>query len=383
VKAVPQLNDVAGDWDVVVIGAGPAGTSAAIDLAQLGKSVLLVERKMMPRFKVCGCCLNQRSVDQLNQLGLLDRVWDANPVPLQRFHWVSRQNSVDIPLPGGIAMSRSTLDALLAERAAECGTIVLRETMATPTETSTSGRTVQLNHHSQTRNVTAKSVIVAAGLTGRGIDDDSVLVADDSLVGVGRIARDTLAGYEPGVIYMASGVAGYVGLTRIEDGRLNIAAALPARSLREGGPAAACETILRSAGLPEIRNVEAKHDSESRWSGTVSLTWRRSQPSAERTLYIGDAAGYVEPFTGEGITWALSAGRLAAAFLQGGDVAQARLDEWDALYEREIRKPQRLCRWMSRWLRHPILVRQTIGMINLCPWMARPIVRQIAGRSIA
>ena len=379
----PNFSELTDGWDVVVIGAGPAGAAASIELAQFGQRVLLIERKSMPRFKVCGCCLNQRSVDLINRFGILERVMDAGAVPLQRFHWVSRRRAADVALPGGVAVSRETLDSLLVDRAAELGVKFVSETSAALGSLVDSGRKVQLKGGGKTRDVTARMVVVAAGLTARAIGDEveSLSVAEGSYLGVGRMTHDVSAAYEPGVIYMASGEFGYVGVTRVEGGRLNIAAAMSPQILRDMGPDTACRNLLRDSGLPDVGLPGDKKWDIGGWSGTAPLTWRRAKPSSDRTLFIGDAAGYVEPFTGEGIAWALTAGRLAASFIGKDRWSPSRSREWDAAYERDIRGPQRLCRWMSRLLRHPRLVRQTIGVINLCPWLAQPVVRRIVGRS--
>ncbi|MCE2790901.1 MAG: FAD-dependent oxidoreductase, partial [Blastopirellula sp.] len=70
-------------WDIGIVGAGVAGASLAIRLARRGLSVLLVEAQRFPREKVCGGCLNQRALDLLRELGLLDQCTLAGAVPLQ------------------------------------------------------------------------------------------------------------------------------------------------------------------------------------------------------------------------------------------------------------------------------------------------------------
>src|SRR5262249_1926756 len=69
-------------WDVLVVGAGPAGTMAARELAQRGAAVLLVDRAAFPRWKVCGCCLNHRALSTLEAAGLGEMVRRCGAVPL-------------------------------------------------------------------------------------------------------------------------------------------------------------------------------------------------------------------------------------------------------------------------------------------------------------
>ena len=103
---------------------------------------------------------------------------------------------------------------------------------------------------------------------------------------------------------MAVGKGGYVGLVRVEDGGLNAAAAFERRFLRVcGGPAGAASRILSGSGFPAVSAF-----GEAEWRGTVALTRTTRPVAADRVFLIGDATGYVEPFTGEGMAWALDVG---------------------------------------------------------------------------
>ena len=75
--------DIAGtSWDVVVVGAGPAGSMAALEIARRGPSVLLVDKARFPRYRVCGCCLNGRALSLLGSAGLGGLVDEQDPVAL-------------------------------------------------------------------------------------------------------------------------------------------------------------------------------------------------------------------------------------------------------------------------------------------------------------
>ena len=107
---------------------------------------------------------------------------------------------------------------------------------------------------------------------------------------------------------MACGAGGYTGLVRLEDGRLDVAAAFDAAWVRAaGGPGRAAARLLREAGWPAPDRLEALP-----WRGTPALTRRPRRVAAERLFVVGDAAGYVEPFTGEGMAWALASGAAVA-----------------------------------------------------------------------
>jgi flavin-dependent dehydrogenase len=174
---------------------------------------------------------------------------------------------------------------------------------------------------------------------------------------------------------MAWGAAGYVGIANVEDSRLDIAAAVDPRALAVSTtPGELISTILNDSGLP--MSVDVGH---AIWRGTPLLT-RQSWPLASRRcLLIGDAAGYVEPFTGEGIGWAMRSAVLASTFLKGGldKWNQASLDRWQRLYDRTFGGRQRQCRRIVTLMRSKTLRRVALWGLQTAPRLARPLVRQL------
>ena len=106
-------------WDVIVVGAGPAGSVTARELARRGRRVLLVDKAIFPRMKVCGCCLNSAAIRTLERLGLAHVLEGA--IPLDRVRIAAGARSADVNLPRGMALSREVLDARLVEAAIEAG----------------------------------------------------------------------------------------------------------------------------------------------------------------------------------------------------------------------------------------------------------------------
>src|SRR5262249_46295116 len=115
-------------WDVVVIGAGPAGSLAARELARRNCTVLLVDRAAFPRWKVCGSCLNGRALAMLDEAGLGDLPERNEAVPLSAFHLAGGGRAATVSLPGGVALSRSRFDAALVEEAIREGAAFLPQT---------------------------------------------------------------------------------------------------------------------------------------------------------------------------------------------------------------------------------------------------------------
>ncbi|MFP4145972.1 MAG: NAD(P)/FAD-dependent oxidoreductase [Phycisphaeraceae bacterium] len=371
--------DHASTTDVLVIGAGPAGSFAARQLARTGLDVTLAERSTFPREKACGCCLNELGLKVLRRSGLGDLPASLGGRALDEVYLASAGRSARLPLPGGIALSRSRLDEGLLNAARDAGATVHTETAARVGHSDARGIRATLQGSDAPREVRARVVLVADGLAGSSLRDRQdfrVAVAPAALMGAAAIAPGAPMSYREGVIYSAIGERGYCGVVLIEAGRADVAAALdPAFAKQAGGPGPASLALLESAGLP-VPDTWRGLD----WHGSPRLTRRREPSAAQRLFLLGDAAGFVEPFTGEGMTWALltaeAVTELAAA---GADQWRADLvPAWERRYRTLLAHRQRRCHLIARLLRHPHAVRAAVGAIDVWPGLARPVVRRIA-----
>jgi flavin-dependent dehydrogenase len=179
---------------------------------------------------------------------------------------------------------------------------------------------------------------------------------------------------------MACANGGYVGLVRLEDGRLNIAAAFDTDLVKRcGGLGHAAASVLREAGLPAIDGIDALP-----WHGTPRLTRHVDTPAARRLFLLGDAASFVEPFTGEGMAWALASGVAVVPFVVQACQAwrPALSAEWTDCYRHTIVRRQLLCRAAALALRHPSLVRMIVAAVHHFPLVAAPFVRSIGHAGI-
>ena len=224
-------------WDVVIIGAGPTGSLAARQLALAGANVLLVDRLSFPRWKVCGCCLNGRAVSILEQTGVLEDVHAAGAVSLTNFElWASRQ-SLTLSLPTSLSLSRTQLDALLVRAAIAAGAAFLPETEARLGCLTSDYREVVLARHAESVSIRGKVVLVCEGLNHRLLSrtkEFSSYVDERSCIGAGAVTPLKRGMFKEGTIFMAVGRAGYVGAVLVEDGLLNLAAALNPDFLKDG-----------------------------------------------------------------------------------------------------------------------------------------------------
>ncbi|MFO0909841.1 MAG: NAD(P)/FAD-dependent oxidoreductase [Isosphaeraceae bacterium] len=366
-------------WDVAVVGAGPAGALTAHQAARAGASVLLVERRAFPRPKVCGACLNGRALAALDAAGLGTVCEHEGALPLDRFEVAMRGRRAVLPLPGGKALDRATLDAALSREAIASGVDFLPETRArlVSCETASSQRTLKLESHGHSAQVSARVVVIAAGLASGLVDDEpglSTWVSPSARIGAGCQVAEAPEGYTPGAILMAVAEGGYVGLVHIASG-WNVAAAFDRDFVRsQGGPGEAAVEVIRSAGFPAFLAL-----ADADWSGTVALT-RTTRPVASHRLFlIGDAAGYVEPFTGEGMGWAfasaLAAGPLAA---QGArDWSPQVAGRWIQEYNRLVGRRAAICRGLAYLSRRPLAARVALTAASWLPGVTAPLIRRL------
>jgi flavin-dependent dehydrogenase len=372
-----NLSEAAGClWDVVVVGAGPAGSLAARELARLGAHVLLVDRSWFPRFKVCGCCLNLRALSALTALGLGDLPDRRGAVRLQGVRLAAGGLQARLDLPGGMALSRAAFDTALVEAAIAAGVAFLPATHATLGPVTAFSRQLLLRQDGREVTIEARLVLAADGLAGRFLGREAVVrVAAASRLGAGVIAADGPASYEAGAIFLACGTGGYVGLVRLEDGRLNLAAAFDPRWVKEAnGCGKAAASILEEAGLPAVERL-----AELPWRGTPLLTRRAVRPWAERVLVLGDAAGYVEPFTGEGMAMALEEAAAVAplAWQACREWRPAWGRRWSLIHRRLVARRHRVCRGVASALRRPGLMRLVVSLLDRFPGLASPLVRYL------
>jgi flavin-dependent dehydrogenase len=364
------------DWDVIVIGAGPAGSVAARQLALRGRRVLLLDKKRFPRRKVCGACLNYSAVTLLDEIGLGGVLRDGDGPEIRRFELRADSRRLSLPLPSGRAISRAALDQRLVDAAIRAGVVFHDGTTATVEGLQGGVRFVDVNGS----RLSAQVVLAADGLGHPSLHSVAEIrdrVVARSRIGAGCEVREFPSEYASGVIHMAVGRGGYVGLVRVEEGTLNIAAAFDARLVREtGGPARAAAVVLAQAGFPEIPVM-----AEADWLGTPALTRTTSPVAAERLFVLGDASGYVEPFTGEGIGWGL-ASAVALAPLADAACTPSWQPSFAAAWSREhtrlVRHRQRVCQSLAMLLKSPTCVRLAMCLASRVPLLLKPLVRGVS-----
>ncbi len=360
------------DSRVLIIGGGVAGTACALRLRSLGMAVDLVEKATFPRPKVCGCCIGEAGLHAFSQLGLRDRVWERAAIT-NRWSASLGGRRIELAIPAGVAISREVLDPLMLESAIEAGAQVTINCTARIESVDPRSVSVKLEHNATTVTANYECVVIASGLRTGGMKD---LMPWTEMprgpFGVSFMASST--DVEPGVIYMACNKDGYVGMVKLADGRVDVAAALNsgATSAAVGTPMTRVQSILASSQFAPVVL------SDPSTLMTTPPLRRARQTGNGRLLAIGDAAGYVEPFTGEGMTWGMQGGIAAAELIatQKGHL-QTVGDEWNQKLETLLRSRKRTCRFVTTALRSPTVCRIAANTLTWFPSLATPLLRSM------
>ena len=174
-------------WDAVIVGAGIAGSLAALGLARRGRKVLLIERAKFPRHKVCGACLNGDAIAGLHSAGVWDKIEALGGHWLNQYSIRSGLNRANLELPGGHAVSRFAMDRVLAESAIAAGAQFLSDTAVTIGSDAPDSATRSL-HDNDGHRYQASVLIAANGLASKpasGDPNDRLVVPSDSRIGLG------------------------------------------------------------------------------------------------------------------------------------------------------------------------------------------------------
>lgn len=384
-----------GPWETVVVGAGPAGAATALRLARAGRRVLLIDRLPMPRGKVCGCCLSPVALRELSNLAAVDSLIDhPAPVPLSSMTLVQGARSARFAFRGGAVVSRERLDTAIVEAGTAAGVAWWSGVEVVSIAAGDGDGLVRLTVRSvdddHLATIRADRCVLATGLVDRVGGDAKDTSArcgrrgngrvGRCLIGVGTTLPADVIDLPTGELHMVVGRRGYCGLVRLEDGRIDVAAAVDRDAVREeGGPAGAVCGVIRGArGVDAVGLAEAL--GRARLLATPPLTRRSALVSADgRILRVGDAAAYVEPFTGEGIGWALVAARLAADAILGGEGGTGIGARYTALHDAHLRASLSRCRRVASWIGSPRLVTAAVMGARFVPGVAARIAPLVIG----
>lgn len=358
-------------WDVAIVGAGPAGATAAIHLATGGHRVLLIDKENFPRDKVCGDGLIADSLRCLKRAGLYEEV--------RRLGYETSMGSVFSPsrvrldIAGEfLTLKRMALDDLIVRKAIERGAVFVKSKV-TGVEAKEDG-SVMIALEESNENVRARIALLATGASvelpaGLGL----VTEPRPSAIALRCYVRSTVV-IDPLVIsYDRSITPGYAWIFPLGKGEYNVGCGL--RYLRRNGHRVNLKDALRSflESFPMARELMSKAESITPTRGAMlRCGLAGARPTGPgNTLVIGESIGATFPFTGEGIGKAMETGEIAARLsdeaLKTGDFES--LGEFPRSVERELRPKYTGYLLAERWLARPWLNDFVARRISRSPYL--------------
>lgn len=378
--------------DVAIAGGGPAGTSAAINLAQQGLKVLLAEHKRFPREKLCGEFISPECIKHFERLGVANEITLAKGAELTETSFYARTgNKVSVPSHwfgddrAAIGLSRAEMDRALLEGAKRNGVTVLEEAQVVDLirdKQRIAG--VQIRTSDGMRAYRAHLTIDATGRTralARKVarDKDSKrrarFVAFKAHLQNARVA--------PGVCEIYFYPGGYGGLNNIEGELSNLCFIATARDLRQSGSSP--EQIIRSRVMRNTRAAFTLGEANfvTSWLSVALESFGRQElVPADGLLMIGDAAAFIDPFTGSGMLMALESGAVAAAAISeyGDSLAHESsfsqlANRYRAHYKRTFDSRLRVSSWLRRAAFVPRVAETAISFFGLSDSLRRRVAQ--------
>lgn len=312
-------------YDVIVIGAGPAGSSAAIMLAQQGLKILLLEKSHFPRQKLCGEFLSPETLPIFARLNVQKTLFEAGAQIINQWTLFAPDGrGVEIPMRWiagidghGIGISRAMMDSILLNRTREVGVDVHEGVQVTSHLTRSQTTTiVEAKTDGDTREVFSGRLIINASGRGRlfaNKQHQPSRLNDARIFGCKVHLRGVADLEERGELFFFKD--GYGGMSHVEGGRTNLCFLTTEKTLLavKGNRQRLLETTLLANPAAEKRLRHASIDGE--WLGTGPLFYGR-QPQTAGILDIGDAGAFIDPFTGSGMLLAMHSAELAAQAVQ-------------------------------------------------------------------
>ena len=347
-------------FDVAIIGAGPAGSSAAIQLAAKGYSVALLDKEQFPREKLCGDFLNPVNWPMLRQLKMEREILARSHEKVTTFHFTSFSGEeAEVPLPTskdgtvfGLGLRRFDLDYVLLKKAESEGAVDFQECKLIELKRESQSWLLRFDRAGMIEELQARVLIGADGRNSwvahhLGLADPAAMQGRS----VGFQFRLKCTNRSTGKVEIHVFPGGYAGVVGLDGDTVTLGLAIEKHRLPDGRPE---QSLLKSI-LPQNPWLKEmlRNGSVSEMRSTYPVYFPPRRAYADGVLLVGDAARVSEPVTGEGIYFALKSGVFAAKTVdeafQMSDVSAVRLRS----YQRDCRSAFAVRRGINaliRWL---------------------------------
>lgn len=366
-------------FDVIVLGAGPAGSSAAVFLSRAGHRVLLLDRAKFPREKVCGDGISGRSVSILTELGLLDEYKKVEHREMAGVTFSSPDGTVaPIPSQGcggppGFVCRREVFDNVLFQHAKKLCTQTIEGFNATDLVFE-GGRVCGVRGMAGGRETEFRAAVVvgadgAGGITARKLN---AFNSDEAhQCAALRCYYEGVEGMRDHIElhFVEEALPGYFWIFPLPGNRANVGIGMIVRDMKKKkiNLQKTMFSIIEKHPVFRERFRNARRVSDVK-SWMLPFASRRAKIAGDGYVLVGDAASLVDPFTGEGVGNALTSGKLAARAiseaLHSGDTSGRALSSYPAALFQEIGPEVETNYKLQRLINYPFLLNMTVGKVH-------------------
>ena len=364
-------------FDLIVVGAGPAGTAAAIEARNRGLDVLVVDKATFPRDKTCGDGLTTGALRLLERLGLSlgDLRSYASVRETVLISPSGRRVSISLPSTGQYAgvVPRAELDTALVELARRRGAVVREGAGVAAVSLTPDDVEIDLDDGSGART----SFTVAAD--GHFSTVRRLLSPETPAdLGTWHASRQYFTGVDDPrlwVLFEEDLLPGYAWVFPLPDGRANVGFGVPRGPGVDGKMLKKkWHDLLTRERLRSVLGPHAEPEASVRaWPIPSRLEPERLADT--RVLFAGDAAAVVDPMTGEGIAQAIETGIAAAAAVARGGDAPAVTSRYRRAVQRALGADLRMAAALQRVLGSDFWARAALRVVDLTPWTRRNFAR--------
>lgn len=395
-------------FKIVIVGAGPAGASAAVWLAEKGFSVTLVEREQFPRHKLCGEFISPECFEHFKELGVLEKMFSGGGDRIsETVFYAPDGKSVNVPSKwfnnagAALGLSRAAMDLQLLERAKEIGVKVLEETNAVGLlweKGEVCGIRAKNKHESF--EIPADLTIDATGrarILGKLAEREKSKISDENfrksnpkkpqtelknrLVGFKTHLENADIAHGRCEIYFFRG--GYGGLNLVENNLANHCFLIDSNIVKDFSGDA--EKIVREVIFKNKRAFETMRNASPvfDWLAvSIESFGAKDLNPAQNLLAIGDAGAFIDPFTGSGMLMALESGKILAHAVGNADFSVPQITKtYQKAHHENFRKRLRLCRFLRHAAFSPKLAKIIIPTLGFSNFVVKIVAKATRSRA--
>ncbi len=361
-------------YDVVIVGAGPAGATAAFYLAKHGVHVVLLDKAIFPREKTCGDGLTPRAVSVLDDLGLLPdllqtgfkmdeaTVFAPNGTP------VTTQMPIHTHSPPlMIAIPRIKLDNMILQKAVAAGAELMEGVNIGDVEMQDAGVTVVGKQKGRTLQVNGRIGIIAVGVGMGLLKRIGILKEAPTLTLAARTYYEGVVGLNGRFEFYFEGIPlpGYGWVFPLSDTTANIGAGIFEIRRRRQKKQTAQAVLDQFIQIPKMQQMLANAKQIGPVRGyPIRTDFAHAPTYAQNLMLVGEAAGLVNPLTGEGVDYALESGKIAAHHLlnmfAANDFSPAQFAGYDQKLRDHFHEQVLFCERIRDWYLHKPIINRLV-----------------------